>query len=257
MGYLSQRKKNEREKVFLQISAVVLGFFSIAAFCPWFPESLQNGLFHLYLVNLGIFLLALFFERYGYAFFLALLLVLNYFHLASSANIFMNVKVVSEHSLDISYLPEMSFELSATDGTVLSRRRLQLASGTEVPVITIEKGGHVFSLLRVNFASLKSSEREGAFRQLKAFVVSQDDPVIVFGNFGEPVWADNLKKFLVDTGLQVKNRLLLTQPGCRFGLFSAPSFYILAFSNVGINELSAKFPNGKNYPEVNAELGFF
>ena len=141
---------------------------------------------------------------------------------------------------------------------ILKRLRLQLNQGVEVPVITIEKSGHVFNVIRVDFSSLKKvSQRRKALNQLKAFISSQDDPVIIFGDFGEPIWSVNMKKFLSDTDLQVKNRILLTQKGNRLNIFSAPSFYLLAFPNVGIKDLKADFAKGNNYPVVNAELGFF
>ncbi len=258
MGYLSQRKKNQREESFLKISAIVLTFLSVSVFFPIFPESLQNGLFHIYLANIVVLLLAVCFSRYGYAVFFALILIVNYFHVSAYANVFVNSKLASEHSLKISYIPEKPFDIEASEGMLLKRRRVQITKGVEVPVITIDKAGHIFNILRVDFSSIKKSDqKEKAIKQLSSFISSQDDPVIVFGDFGEPVWSNTMRKFLSDTNLQVKNRVLLTQKGNRFDVFSAPSFYVLAFPNVGINRLEADFANGENYPLVNVELGFF
>ena len=258
MGYLSQRKKNQREESFLKISAIVLTFLSVSVFFPIFPESLQNGLFHIYLANIAVLLLAICFSRYGYAAFFALILIVNYFHVSAYANVFVNSKVASEHSLKISYMPEQPFDIDASDGLLLKRRRVQITKEIDIPVITIDKAGHIFNILRVDFSSLKkANQKERAIKQLSSFISSQDDPVIVFGDFGEPVWSNTMRKFLSDTNLQVKNRVLLTQKGNRFDIFSAPSFYVLAFPNIGINKLEADFADGKKYPLVNVELGFF
>ena len=63
------------------------------------------------------------------------------------------------------------------------------------------------------------AEREQALGYVNNFVASQDDPVIIFGDFGIPAWAPAFGRFLDSSGLEVKTTC---SPCCGTSFFRRP-----------------------------------
>lgn len=258
MGYLSQKKKYARESVFLQLMLGVFGLLAVAAFLPGQAPVVKIWLFQIYLLNLLVFLYALYLRRLFFSLMFSLLLVINYFQIAASAHIFFNNKIEAGHHISVVYAPDNSLEVEAQNAIILRRGHLVLGQKNVAPFLAIEKNGHVFTLIRVDLELVSAPERKMALRQLRNFISEQDDPVILFGDFGEPVWSDEMKQFLQDTSLEVKNRLLFTGRGRRYNYFRAPGFYVLSFHNTGIETLEVEAPeNAEAYPLIRLVLGFY
>lgn len=258
MGYLAQKKRNARETTFLKWMLIIFTVLTMAFLFPPKDIFFKDWLFQFYVINILIFLYALFIRRFFYCLGFALLLIVNYFQIAMSARIFNNFDSGGEHHISISYNPESPLEVEASNAIVLRRGHLVLGQDEVAPFLAIEKNGHVFTLIRVDLGSNSAKERAIALLQLRNFISAQDDPVIVFGDFGRPAWSKELKAFLEDTNLEVKNRILFVKRGSRHGYFSAPQFYILSFQNVGIEELIIPAPeDDKSYPKIKARLSFY
>ena len=119
----------------------------------------------------------------------------------------------------------------------------------EASFLVFEIGGHNLILINLYFAKLPLSEQEVVFKNLREFVLSQDDPVIVIGDFGLPAWMPVFKNFLEATSLEVKNKIILSEGKNRFNPLAVPTFYVLAYKNVGIDDITFFPPkNSKTFP---------
>ena len=258
MGYLAQKKKNARESAFLKWMLVIFIFLTFVVFFSQKDFFLRDWLFQIYIVNVLIFLYALTIRRFVYGACFVVLVIVNYFQIAASTRIFTNFNSEGPHHISVSYKPDAPLEVKATNAIILRRGHLVLGQDEIAPFTAIEKNGHVFTLIRVNLEDDTTKERATALLQLRNFISDQDDPVILFGNFGRPAWSKEMTAFLEDTNLEVKNRILFTTRGSKHNYFSIPGFYILSFKNVGIEELNISSPqDDKSYPEIKACLNFY
>lgn len=258
MGYLAQKKRNARESAFLKWMLAIFMVLTLIVFLPQKGLDIRNWLFQIYTINILIFLYALSIQRILYVFLFGVLVVVSYFQITTDARIFTNFSSNGEHEISIFYGSDVPLEVKASNTIILRRGHLVLGKKENAPFMAIEKSGHVFTLIRVDLENNTDKERAIALLQLRNFISEQDDPVIVFGDFGRPAWSKEMKAFLEDTNLEVKNRLLFTTLGSRHSYFSAPGFYILSFQNVGIKKLEVSAPkDSKSYPEITAELNFY
>lgn len=256
MGYLSQKKKYARESRFLYAASIVFCLLTIVAFLPENIMGIKSWLFQIYLLNLLVFVYALIIRRFFYAVLLALLLVLNYFQIATAAQVFFNAKVNSDAEFTVEYAPHDVLKVASAE--VLRQGHLVLNDKNIAPFAAIDKDGHILTLIRVDLRKSSIRNRSIALRQLQNFISEQDEPVVVYGDFGLPAWSYEMKQFLEATRLEVKNRLLFTDFGSRFNLLRAPGFYILSFQNIGIEDIAVSFAaNSKSYPLIKIRLGFY
>lgn len=98
--------------------------------------------------------------------------------------------------------------------------------------------------LTLDFSETPRSELSSALKNLAEFINMQDLPVIVAGDFGIEAWSPVFLTFMEKTGLEVKNRIILSDGKRLFNPFRMPSLNILACKNVGIKKLS--FLNAKH-----------
>lgn len=256
MGYLSQRKKSERESIFLKASSIIFVLLTAISFIPAQRGLFPNVLFHFYFLNGLLFLYSLYIGRFNYSSLFLALLIINFFHVSAYANIFFDTGIEGGHTLKLNYAPEKQKNLPDPDILLLSSGYLELEPLAEARFWTAEKNGHAFNIIRINFSKLSDAARKKAFRRLAAYIDTQDDPVIIYGNFGEAAWSANMAAFLKDTGLKVKNRLIFAGEGSRFNPFALPKFYVLGFSNLGVKHIEVNAPHRRNYPEISLLLGF-
>lgn len=260
MGYFSQRKKQERENTFLKIMLIIFGIISLELVMPrsLVPAFLEAYLFQLYIINLLLTVFSFYAGRWAYGFMFLLFLLVGYTRIASAANLFIPETVEEEHHLNLVYSPHKPLEVTGHGLVVVRSGHLNLSRGIQARFVTVEKNLHVFTVIEVDLAKATAKNRRSALRHLEVFVKMQDDPVIIIGDFGEPVWTAPMKKFLANTQLKVKNSLILADSAHTFNPFAVPRFYVLGYKNVGLSALevsrdAARYP----FPLVKAQLGYY
>lgn len=257
MGYFSQRKKHHREDVFLRIMLIIFGLLSILLFFPSqvLPSFVLNYLFQIFAVIAAVAVFAFYVGRPGIGTIFLMFLAVVFAYTSSSANLFSNIKVPAEHHLMLTGALGKDFDISGSGMVLMRSGHLNLGADVTAPFKTVVKNFHVFTVVGVDFSELPPRVRRSAFRHLKAFVSQQDDPVIIIGDFGEPAWATPMKKFLIATDLRVLNRLAFPGKHLAFNPLAVPSFYILGFRNVGVEDL--KIIPASPQPRIEARLGFY
>ena len=111
-------------------------------------------------------------------------------------------------------------------------------------------------LVNIDFSGLTHEQEAMVYHNLGEFVTSQDNPVVIVGDFGIPAWSKTFQKFLNKTGLEVKNHIILSNGKYRFNPFSIPSFNLLAYKNFGVNNLRFLPKEGNQLYPVLIELNF-
>lgn len=127
--------------------------------------------------------------------------------------------------------------------------KINFSHNQEASFVVFDINGQNFVLLNLYFAKLPLSEQSVVFKNLREFVLSQNEPVIIIGDFGLPAWTPVFKNFLEATSLEVKNKIILSEGKNRFNPLAVPSFYVLAYKNVGIDDITFFPPkNSKTFP---------
>jgi hypothetical protein len=127
--------------------------------------------------------------------------------------------------------------------------RIRLSPRFEASFITVRFDDNSFIIINLNLRGITLNEKEQVFENLGEFVLSQDEAVIVVGNFGIPVWSSMFNRFLLKTGLEVKNSIILTDGLRRFNLLNPPTVNLLAYRNVGIEKIRVLSKNqNPSYP---------
>lgn len=150
----------------------------------------------------------------------------------------------------VAYFPEMSekYRLFHADaGTYGSfimiasepqrAGKLRLTPERDASFAAVKGGSRSFTFVNLDFSGLKPGEEKVLFDNLAEFVLSQDDPLIIVGDFGIPAWSDTFKRFLHKTELEVKNRIIPSSGKSLLNIFSVPTVNILAYRNVGVEEI--------------------
>ncbi len=106
---------------------------------------------------------------------------------------------------------------------VQSSGRISLAQETYAEFIKIKKDDYEQTFIAVNLNKLSRLSKETALKKLSDFVSKQDNPVVVFGNFGMSAWNYKMNSFITKNNLEVKNALLDNLRN----IFIPPHFYIL------------------------------
>lgn len=295
MGYLSQKKKQERIGVFLSTAVILVALFTVAVFTGvasrLFP-GLLDWYFQYYLLMLAVLGYALYTRYFWHALLMALFLLVNYVSLSSSSNLFFNIEGNGSNSLNIIYQNQVknaapviavagnkgadiiainplaplnnivnesyrlfhedadlskSFILSASEpvhaGTVRFTPR-QKAS-----YVTITKNDHDIMVINVDFSKMKPGEEKVIFKNLTEFVLAQNVPVIIVGDFGLPSWREPFQEFLTDTGLEVKNRIILSDGKYLFNPFARPTINVLGYKALGLERIKFLNKSGnRHYP---------
>lgn len=244
MSYFSQKKKQKRINILLASSlllvAVVLlaGLFFSSGGIAYFVD---NYRFHIYLFTIAIMVYALFCRKTWFAVIALCLLLFNYTIISSSTNLFFDVLVKGTETINLHYYKnKTSFPEIKKAADISSRRTgtIRLSPHNKATFIIFRRYNRRFVTVSVDFSTIPEKEQKLVFDNLSEFVLKQDDPVIIVGNFGIPSWSPLFKNFLQDTALEVKNRILLTNGENLFSPFSVPSINLLAYKNIGIRQIS-------------------
>lgn len=241
MGYFSQRKKHERENLFMTVSLLVTALVYFVLLFDGEPggfiEILRGAEFHFYLFN--IFLLAFTLWRREILFsFLALLLLLwGYTSIAKTSHLFFAETSDSPRSFAVNYKTGLQeYDDIINSDAVLLRRKGKIALSPKTGALfrTFEIHDRIFTLVNLDFAEVNSAELKTVFTNLTKFVLNQDEPVIIIGDFGIPSWSPLFRDFMIETGLQVKNYMVYSDGEKSFSFFNVPTVNVLGFDNIGI-----------------------
>lgn len=141
---------------------------------------------------------------------------------------------------------EKSFIL--TNKTPLRAGKIKLSPKYSASFLVFEENGKNLIFVNVDFGKLKKSEEKNVFDNLAEFVLSQDEPLIIVGDFGIPAWSETFKNFLAKTDLEVKNRIIMTDGKSWFDLFSIPSINLLGYRNLGLKNVDILSAHKGSHP---------
>lgn len=251
MGYLSQKKHQIRENIFLYTSAFIfggLGIFSVMF--PGFKVGFFN-LFHLYLLSFIFTIYSVWVKKYKPAIIFCFIFIVSYTTLGSSVNLFIPDKFIGNSNVELKFIPNTSLSKEFIPDN-LSSGAVVLANEFIVPYVIINKGSPL-TIIRVDLRQASHKQYPLIFEHLHQFIVRQDNPVIIYGEFGIPAWSKVFKQFLSSSGLSVKNSLIFTQSS-RYNIFTTPGFYILGFHDMGVSDVRISNLNG--HKVISAQASF-
>lgn len=128
-----------------------------------------------------------------------------------------------------------------TDLSPLKAGKLRFNQNQVASFVDVSKDGSSFIFINIDFSNITYGEQDVIFHNLADFVLGQDKPVIIIGNFGIPAWSKTFQDFLVKTELEVKNHIILSNSKNLANPFAVPSINVLAYKNVGLKDI--KFLN--------------
>ena len=234
MGYLSQKKHQIRENLFLNVSSVVLALFTLFSLMAINPDVVFPNLFHLYLLSFLMIGYSFFVKKYKISLIFVMLFIINYTALSASGNIFISDSYEGDRKIKLTF-DSTSDVIGNFNDVETSSGFLILSDNSIVPYVKI-LGDKPMIIIKLDLSKIKTKKREKILKQLQTFVIKQDNPVILFGDFGVPSWNRNLRRFITQTRLSVKNKILFTK-NFSYNIFSMPSFYVLGFNDMGIDNI--------------------
>lgn len=232
--------------MFMLISLVILAIIYLLLWLDdgssSFLKSLRHAQFHFYLYNLFLVLYTLFHRHLAYMCLAIMLLFCNYGSLAKSALLFFNHEPEGFNQLEVSYHKgEQNYLPTNGKYTITHQGKLELSPHLSAAFAGIEnQQDKTIMLINLDFSKKYEAEYQTAFHNLEKFVMAQNGPVVIVGDFGIPSWDILFREFLTDTGLSVKNRILFTDGKSSFRFWFVPSINILGFDNFGIKSVSMK-----------------
>ena len=244
MGYLSQKKHQFRENLFLNVAAVVLTFFTLFSLTNINFDIAFPNLFHLYLLSFLVIVYSFIVKKYKLTLIFVMLFIINYTALSASSNIFLSdtyngskkINLIFDNTTDVTG----DFNKANT-----SSGSLILADNIIAPYIRIGSKNPM-TIIKIDLTKSNTKLRKKILKQLKSFITKQDNPVILYGDFGVPSWNRYLRNFIIQSRLSVKNKILFTK-NSPYNIFSTPSFYILGFNDMGVDNIEIKdTKSGKN-----------
>lgn len=115
--------------------------------------------------------------------------------------------------------------------SVQSSGRVTLAQNTYAEFIKIKKNNHEQTFITINLNKLNRLSKKIALKKLSDFISKQDNPVVVFGDFGMTAWNYNMSSFATKNNLETKNALLNNLRN----IFTPPHFYILGSEKASLS----------------------
>lgn len=125
-----------------------------------------------------------------------------------------------------------------TNKTPVRAGKLRLTSQHSASFMTLKENGRHFIFVNIDFSNLEENEEKTVFDNLAEFVLNQDNPVIIIGDFGIPAWSKTFRSFLNKTELEVKNHILMSDGRSWFNPFTIPTINVLAYRNVGLDDIT-------------------
>ncbi len=254
MGYLSQKKQQARENIFLYFMAALLTGLTVFSLSDSLLGGVGFNLFHLFCLSALILSYCLIIKKYKIAVFFGILFLVNYTSLSAVTNIFISDNFKGSETIDLYFGPEKNLLDTLPKDNIVAAGSIILAQHYKVPYAVLEhQPQNQLTLIRVDLRKAKKKEFPLIFEHLQEFILKQDNPVIIFGEFGLPAWAAAFKNFMAASGLSVKNRLVFSK-GAKFNIFSTPGFYVLGFQKMGLSEIIQTLENGQKVIKTTASF---
>ena len=131
-----------------------------------------------------------------------------------------------------------SFMVSAILPTAAGR--ISLGEGSAV-FARVAANGKKYVFLSLSLSKMSYRRQEEALGHINAFITAEDDPVIIFGDFGMTAWNPLFVDFLAKNRLEVKNTLF-----SRFSsLIMPPTEYVVGYRNMEFVDITS-LPAGEN-----------
>ncbi|MBQ9235171.1 MAG: hypothetical protein IJ184_01720 [Alphaproteobacteria bacterium] len=227
MGYLSQKKHKIRETAVLQAAAALLALTAVILTINSEFTLLGLNIFHFYCLALIFWVAACKSRKIIPAVVLGCTAVVIYILLAIAGNIFLSDEYAGEHRRFIDTQDDWS-ATADIKGSLLTGKY-------EFGRYAVINGDSPLLVLQVDLSGVARDKYPVLLKELSKFVIKQDMPAVVFGDFAMPAWAKEFRDFSESSGLKVKNRLIFGKNG--FNIFALPQFYILGFNHMGIADL--------------------
>lgn len=112
--------------------------------------------------------------------------------------------------------------------------KVSFAPNRQASYIAITKNNQKMMVLNIDFSNLKKEEVQTVYKNLEEFVLAQNLPLVIVGDFGMPTWMPAVKNFMINTGLEVKNRVILSDGRQWFNPFTIPSINVLGYKALGL-----------------------
>ncbi len=225
MGYLSQKKHKVREKVFFIAATVVMTLVTLALLINHEFSFLGLNLFHFYCISWLLLIGAVAARKLVIGILLGIILLVNYVLLAMSTNIFFSDSIKGDYHINVTYKGISEYD------KVLSKGILMVGQTSFAEYAVINEEAPIM-LIKVDLNSVDKDKYALVLQSLRNFVMKQNVELVVWGDFGVPAWSKVFRDFIDASGLSVKNRLIF------YGFSKAPSFYILGYSNIGVNNIT-------------------
>ncbi len=239
MGYLAQKKKNIREELVLKIMAVTLSVYTVILLLCNDSSLMEKALFQVYCIIVITLIYSLFIRRFVFSLVFTIILLVNYFYISSSSILFF---APQKHSNNMVFVKYSDNEFDIENAEVIQKGFLKLDK-TYVSYRKVKLFGVEQLFLGVDFSYVKDVKKH--LHQLRSFIIKQDSPVVIVGDFFLPAWSSSVKKFLSDTNLEVKNRLLFVSSKNKNAFFSTPSYNVISFHNIVISDIKITSPKQK------------
>lgn len=244
MGYFSQRKKRERENLFMAVSLILLSaiyvFLLFDGRPGGFVETLRGMAFHLYLFSILLLCFALWRGKILYSVLALLLLLWGYASIAKTAQIFFSDSSSSLRGFDVAYKPgEQDYDNPRGQSGIKILREgvVRLSPTASASFYSFDKAGQAFTLITFDFSKVKPKELPLTYENLAKFILGIDEPIVVAGDFAVSAWSPLMRDFLIKTGLNVKNRILLSEGHKTINFFNVPTVNLLGFDNIAIRKI--------------------
>lgn len=110
--------------------------------------------------------------------------------------------------------------------------------------------------ITLDFSTISRTEQITALKNLAEFINMQNVSVIVAGNFGQEAWTPAFLDFLEKTGLEVKNKILLSNGRHIFNPVAVPTFNVLAYKDFGIRNIKFLSAKHNKYHPLLVEINY-
>ncbi len=103
--------------------------------------------------------------------------------------------------------------------------------------VVLPENGRELMIVNIDFSSMKREDEKIVFKNLEEFVLEQDIPMILVGDFGISSWKKTFRDFLGRTGLSIKNHFILSNGQSSFNPFVRPTYNLLGYKALGIKDI--------------------
>lgn len=105
---------------------------------------------------------------------------------------------------------DLSKSFILTNNPVIRSGTVRFTPGQTASYLIVSKYGREIMIINVDFSQMTPTEESLVFKNMNEFVLEQNIPVIIVGNFGISSWKEVFSGFLRQSGMEVKNRVILS-----------------------------------------------